>query len=168
MMLTAKVEKAMNDQLAEELQSAYEYLSMSAYAESISFPGFATWLRVQWQEEIDHALRFYTFILDRDGQVDLQPIKKPRSDYKSILDVFESSLKQEKAVSASIHNLYELVERERDYAAQAWLNWFATEQVEEEKMVGQIVDSLKRIGERGDGLFILDKELGSRQPDETN
>lgn len=165
-MLSDKVEKAMNDQLNEELQSAYEYLAMSAYSESISFPGFGAWLRVQWQEEIDHAMRFYTFILDRAGHVDLQAVKKPRADFKSILEVFESALKQERAVSASIHNLYELVERERDYAAQAWLDWFATEQVEEEKTIGQIVDSLKRIGDRGDGMFILDKELGGRRPGE--
>lgn len=164
-MLTDKVEKAMNDQLAVELQSAYEYLSMSAYCESISLPGFAAWLRVQWQEELDHAMRFYNFISDRDGRVELRAISEPRKDYSSVLDIFETALKQERSVTESIHELYELVENEKDYAAQAWLDWFATEQVEEEKTVGHIVDSLKRIGDRGDALFFLDKELGGRQPE---
>jgi ferritin len=164
-MLSTKVEKAMNDQLAVELQSAYEYLSMSAYCEEHSLPGFAAWLRVQWQEELDHAMRFYNFIIDRDGHVELANLPKPGSDYKSTLDVFETALAQERSVTGSIHTLYELVEKEKDYSAQAWLDWFATEQVEEEKNVGRIVDSLKRIGEKGEALFLLDEKLGSRQPE---
>lgn len=163
-MLSKKVEEAMNQQLTVELQSAYEYLSMSAYCESISLGGFASWLRVQWQEELDHAMRFYTFIADRSGRVGLKAVPQPRSAYDSVLEVFETALKQEESVTASIHNLYELCENERDYAAQAWLDWFATEQVEEEKTVGTIVDHLKRIGERGDALFLLDKELAGRKP----
>lgn len=162
-MLSKKVEEAMNRQLAVELQSAYEYLSMSAYCESVSLGGFASWLRAQWQEELDHAMRFYTFIADRSGRVALQAIAQPRERYGSALEVFETALRQEQDVTASIHNLYELCEREKDYAAQAWLDWFATEQVEEEKTVGTIVDHLKRIGDRGDALFLLDKELGARE-----
>lgn len=162
-MLSKKVEAAMNGQLAVELQSAYEYLSMSAYCESESFGGFATWLRAQWQEELDHAMRFYTFITDRSGRVSLQAVPQPRDDYGSLLEVFETALAQEQSVTASIHNLYQLCEKESDYAAQAWLDWFATEQVEEEKTVGTIVDHLRRIGERGDALYLLDKELGQRQ-----
>jgi ferritin len=161
-MLTKKVEKALNDQLAMELESAYVYLSMSAYCESESLPGFATWLRAQWQEELDHAMRFYTFILDRSAHVKLGAIDEPSDKFASPLAVFEQALENERAVTASIAGLYELVEAEKDYASQAWLDWFATEQVEEEKMVSQIVDSLRRIGERGDALFLLDKELGGR------
>ena len=163
-MLSKKVEAAMNEQLAVELHSAYEYLSMSAYCESISLGGFAAWLRAQWQEELDHAMRFYTFITDRSGRVGFKAVPEPRSSYSSLLEVFETALSQEQSVTASIHNLYELCEKEKDYAAQAWLDWFATEQVEEEKTVGTIVDHLRRIGERGDALFMLDKELGQRQP----
>jgi ferritin len=163
-MLSKKVEAAMNQQLAVELHSAYEYLSMSAYCESQSLGGFANWLRAQWQEELDHAMRFYTFITDRSGRVSLRAIPEPRGSYGSTLDVFETALKQEQSVTASIHDLYELCEKEKDYAAQAWLDWFATEQVEEEKTVGTIVNHLRRIGERGDALFLLDKELGQRQP----
>jgi ferritin len=162
--LSKKVEEAMNQQLAVELHSAYEYLSMSAYCESVSLGGFASWLRAQWQEELDHAMRFYTFITDRSGRVSLRAVPQPHDKYGSVLEVFESALKQEQSVTASIHNLYELCEREKDYAAQAWLDWFATEQVEEEKTVGTIVDHLKRIGERGDALYLLDKEMGQRGP----
>ena len=165
-MLSKKVEEAMNRQLAVEVQSAYEYLSMSAYCESVSLGGFAAWLRAQWQEELDHAMRFYTFIVDRSGRVALQAIPQPREGYGSALEVFETALEQEQSVTASIHNLYELCVNEKDYAAQAWLDWFATEQVEEEKTVGTIVDNLRRIGERGDALYLLDKELGQRQAGE--
>ena len=165
-MLSKKIEAAMNKQLAVELQSAYEYLSMSAYCESVSLGGFAAWLRAQWQEELDHAMRFYGFITDRSGRVTFEALPEPRTDYKSTLEVFETALEQERSVSASIHNLYELCENEKDYASQAWLDWFATEQVEEEKTVGTIVDHLRRIGERGEALYLLDKELGGRQPGE--
>jgi ferritin len=161
-MLTKKVEQAMNRQLALELQSAYVYLAMSAFCEAESFPGLAHWLRGQAQEELDHAMRFYTFITDRGARVRFGALDQPREQYSSALDVFEQALDHERSVTRSIGDLYTLVVNERDYAAQAWLDWFATEQVEEEKTVGQIVDSLRRIGERGDALFFLDKELGGR------
>jgi ferritin len=162
-MLTKKVEKALNDQLREELQSAYAYLGMSAFCESESLPGFAHWLRTQWQEELEHAMKFYNFIIDRAGRVALESLEKPPAAYKSVLDVFERALDHERKVTRSIHDLYALVEREKDYASQAWLDWFATEQVEEEKNVGQVVDDLRRIGDRPDALVILDRELAQRQ-----
>ena len=162
-MLTKKVEAAMNQQLRVELQSAYVYLAMSAYCEAESLPGFGSWLRAQAREEVDHAMRFYTFITDRGARVHLEGLDKPRHGYASPRDVFEQALEHERSVTRSISDLYGLVVGERDYAAQAWLDWFATEQVEEEKTVGQIVDSLVRIGDRGDALFLLDKELGGRQ-----
>ncbi len=161
-MLTKKVEGAMNDQLAVELQSAYAYLAMSAYCEAESLPGFAHWLRSQAQEEVDHAMRFYGFIADRGGRVRLGGLAQPPEKYSPALDVFEQALEHERSVTRSIADLYGLVVDERDYAAQAWLDWFATEQVEEEKSVGHIVDSLRRIGQRGDALFFLDKELAGR------
>jgi ferritin len=162
-MLTKKVEGAMNGQLAVELQSAYVYLAMSAYCEAESLPGMAQWLRRQAQEEVDHAMRFYTFITDRGARVRFEGLTKPRERYSSPLDVFEQALDHERNVTRSIADLYGLVVSEKDYAAQAWLDWFATEQVEEEKSVGHIVDSLRRIGTAGDALFFLDKELGARQ-----
>ncbi len=161
-MLSKKVESAMNDQLQKELQSAYVYLGMSAWAESSSFPGMATWLRHQWEEELMHAMKFYNFIVDRGARVALAGLSAPKGSYASPLAVFETALEHERSVTGSINDLYELVGREKDFASQAWLDWFATEQVEEEKTVGQIVDDLKRIGDRGDGLYLLDKELGGR------
>ena len=161
-MLNKKVEEAMNDQLQKELQSAYVYLGMSAYCESQSLPGFAQWLRAQFDEEQQHALRFYNFIIDREGEVVLKQLDAAPTTYKSVQDVFETALGHEKAVTAAINELYDLVATEKDFASQAWLDWFATEQVEEEKTVGQIVDDLHRIGGDGNGLFILDRSLGSR------
>jgi ferritin len=161
-MLNKKVEEAMNDQLQKELQSAYVYLGMSAFCESQSLPGFAQWLRSQFDEEQQHALRFYNFIIDREGHIELRRLDAAPTTYKSVRDVFETALEHEKAVTAAINELYDLVAGERDYASQAWLDWFATEQVEEEKMVGQIVDDLRRIGDDGNGLFILDRSMGQR------
>jgi ferritin len=161
-LLSPKVEEAMNDQLQVELQSAYVYLGMAAYCESISLEGFAKWLHKQTEEEYAHAMRFYNYINDRQGRVVLQSLDSPPAEYPSPLAVFEKALEHERSVTARIDDLYELVNNERDFASQAWLDWFVTEQVEEEKTVGQIVDQLKMIGDRGDGLYILDKELGSR------
>jgi len=161
-MLPKKVEEALNDQLHKELHSAYIYLSMSAACESQSLPGCANWLRNQWQEEIAHAMKFYDFIIDRGGRVKLGALASPPTEFGSPLEVFEGALHNEEAVTASINGLYELVAKEKDFASQALLDWFVTEQVEEEATVGQIVDDLKRVGSSGDGLFMLDKELGSR------
>jgi ferritin len=165
-MLPKKVEEALNDQLQKELHSAYIYLSMSAACESQSLPGCANWLRTQWQEEIAHAMKFYNFIIDRGGRVKLQALAAPPTEFGSPLEVFEAALRNEEAVTASINGLYELVAKEKDFASQALLDWFVTEQVEEESTVGQIVDDLKRVGSSGDGLFLLDKELGNRRSGE--
>ena len=152
----------MNDQLQVELQSGYAYLGMAAYCETISLGGFAAWLREQAEEEYGHAMRFYNFVNDRQGEVGLKALEAPATKYKSPLAVFEKALEQERSVTAAIDKLYELVNDEKDFASQAWLDWFVTEQVEEEKTVGLIVDKLKMIGDRGEALYILDKELGSR------
>jgi len=152
----------MNDQLQVELQSAYVYLGMAAYCETVSLGGFAQWLHKQAEEEYAHAMRFYTFINDRQGKVELKTLDAAPSDYKSTLVVFEKALEHERSVTAAIDKLYDLVHDEKDFASQAWLDWFATEQVEEEKAVGTIVDQLKMIGDRGEALFILDKEMASR------
>ncbi len=164
-MLNKNVEAAMNDQLQKELQSAYVYLAMSAYTESQSLPGMSQWLRAQWQEELAHAMKFYNFIIDRGSKVQLKTLNAPPVEYKSPLHVFETALEHERSVTRSINDLYELVAKEKDFASQAWLDWFATEQVEEEKNVGQVVEDLKRIGD-GEGLFVLDRSLGSRTPDD--
>ena len=165
-MLAKKVEAALNAQLQKELQSAYVYLGMSAYCETESLPGMAAWFRRQFDEEQQHAFKFYDFIIDRDGRVQLQALQASPTSYSSPLDVFETALGHERKVTAAINDLYDLVAREKDFASQALLDWFATEQVEEEKIVGQIVDDLKRIGSDGNGLFLLDKDLGTRMPED--
>lgn len=162
-MLPKKVEAALNDQIRDELESAYLYLAMAADCESQSLPGCAAWLRGQWEEEIAHAMRFYDFIIERDGRIDLKGLRAPDSSYGSPLAVFERALENERRVTQSINALYELVQKERDFASQPLLDWFVTEQVEEEATVGQIVDDLRRVGEQGEGLFLLDRELGRRR-----
>ena len=165
-MLSEKVRIAMNNQLRLELQSAYVYLGMSAHFEAEGLPGMAAWMRRQFDEEQQHAFKFYNFVLDRNATVELQDLDAPPSSYSSPLEVFESALSHEQKVTAAINDLYDLVAQEKDFASQALLDWFATEQVEEEKTVGQIIVDLKRIGDDGNGLFLLDKDLGTRTPDE--
>ena len=161
-MIAKSIEDAMNDQLNFELRSAYNYLAMSAYCEAENLSGFANWLRTQAQEEVDHAMRFYTFIIDRGGRVRLQDLGTPAAEFSSLLEVFEQSLDNERAVTRAINELYTLTTKEQDYASQAFLNWFVTEQVEEEKTVESIIDDLKRVGGAGDALYMLDKDLGGR------
>jgi ferritin len=161
-MLPKKIESAFNDQIRAELQSAYLYLAMAAACDKQGLPGCASWLRSQWEEEIAHAMRFYNFIIDRNGTVELKALDAPSVAFGSPLAVFERALGNEREVTASINGLYELVQKERDFASQPLLDWFLTEQVEEEATVGQIVDDLRRVGDQGEGLFLLDKELGRR------
>ena len=165
-MLSKRVEEAMNDQLQKELQSAYVYLAMSGYTESLSLPGISQWLRAQWEEELAHAMKFYNFIIDRGSRVQFKQLDAPPVDYKSPLNVFETALEHERSVTRSINDLYALVADEKDFASQAWLDWFATEQVEEEKSVGQIVEDMKRVGDKGDGLYLIDKALAGRTGDD--
>ena len=162
MAISKKVEQAMNAQLGFELRSAYAYLAMSAFCEEKSLPGIAHWLRAQAKEELDHVMKFYNFILDRGGRVAFADLGKPKSDFTSLTEVFKESLENERAVTRAINQLYTLTSKEQDYASQAFLNWFVTEQVEEEKTVESIIEAIKRIGERGDALYTLDKDLGSR------
>ena len=165
-MLGKAVEDAMNEQIKNEFYSAYQYLSMAAYCESENLPGFAQWMRTQAQEETEHAMKFYNFILDRNGRVVLQGIESPLVEFGSPLEVFERALEHEQKVTAMIDELYALSVTENDYASQTFLQWFVTEQVEEEKNAGDVVDTLKMIGDKSEALFLLDRELGQRRPEE--
>ena len=165
-MLGKAVEDAMNEQIKNEFFSAYQYLSMAAYCESVNLPGFARWMRAQSQEETEHAMKFYDFILDRNGRVILQGIEEPVVEFGSPLDVFERALEHEKKVTAMINDLYGLALRENDYASQTFLQWFVTEQVEEEKNAGDVVETLRMIGDGREALFLLDRELGQRPTEE--
>jgi ferritin len=162
--MNKKMLKEMNDQIQREMESAYIYLSMAAYFDGMNFPGFAHWMKIQFQEEQAHAMKFFTFIIDRGGKVSLQALNEPPVDFKSPLEVFEKALAHEEKISGHINDLYALSIEEKDFASQPLLQWFIEEQVEEEASAGEIVDTLKMIKEDFTALLILDRELGQRQP----
>ena len=161
-MISETIQNAINQQIKHEFFSSYLYLSMSAYFETLSLPGFARWMRVQSQEEHEHAMKFFDFLNDRGGSVELQALDQPAGEFQSPLDVFEQSLAHERKVTALIHRLYELALKENDYATQTLLQWFITEQVEEEKNAGQIVEQLKMTGGEPSALLLLDRDLAGR------
>ncbi|HLB50510.1 MAG: ferritin [Chloroflexota bacterium] len=162
-MLAKTVQDAINNQINMEFVSSYIYLSMSAHFEHENLPGFAQWMFAQGEEERLHAMKLFNFINDRGGRVTLQAIPQPPVEFGSPLEVFQKALEHEQKVSASINNLYGLAAKESDYAAQVMLQWFVNEQVEEEKTATQIVEQLKRIGNDGPALLLLDREMGARQ-----
>lgn len=162
-MLKKKVQDALNDQLREEYYSAYLYLSMSAYAESVNLPGFAHWMRLQYDEEIMHVMKFYAYIQDRGGRVKLLAIDEPPADFKGPMDLFEKTLAHERHVSGRIRKIYGLAVKENDYESQVFLQWFITEQIEEEKTADDILQTLKRAGDDGHAILMIDRELGARQ-----
>lgn len=162
-MISKKIQDALNAQINLEQYSAQLYLAMSAHCERRSFRGFAHWLRIQAQEETKHALKLVDFVLDRGGQLDLATVAAPGSDFGGVTQVFEKILEHEKAITSKIAALFELSRTERDYASEIALQWYVTEQVEEEANVGQIVDQLKAIGEQGGGIWYLDSKMGKRE-----
>jgi len=161
-MLNKKIEKALNEQVNAELYSAYLYLSMEAYFKSLNLAGFATWMRVQTQEELFHATKFYDYIHERGGRVLLKGIGGPDTQWKSPLHAFESAYEHELKVTALINGLVDLAIKEKDHATNNFLQWFVAEQVEEEDNTSGVVQQIKLIGEAKGGLFMLDRELGQR------
>jgi len=156
------MQDAMNEQINKEMFSSYLYLSMAAYFEDKNLRGFANWMRIQADEEREHAMKFYDFILERGGHVQLKAVEAPKTEWGSNLEVVEEVAAHEAMVTASINDLYELAMKEKDYPSQIMLQWFITEQVEEESSVAQIVADLKLIEERGTAVLMLDKQLGKR------
>ena len=161
-MLSKKIEKALNKQINAEMYSSYLYLSMSAYFESISLAGFASWMQQQAQEELFHGMKMYDFVNERGSRVVLESINKPPIEWDSPQTVFKNVLDHERKVTSLINNLVNLALDERDHATNIFLQWFVSEQVEEEASVGGIVDKLKLIKKDANGLFMLDRELGQR------
>ncbi len=162
-MISSAMQDAINVQIRDELYSAYLYLSMAAYFESASLPGFASWMRIQSQEEVTHAMKLFDFVNERGGRVTLHAIEQPPLEFESPRAVFETTYEHEQKVTGLIHNLYEVALEEKDYAAQVMLHWFIDEQVEEEDGVSQILDVLERVADNDQGLLMLDRELGRRQ-----
>ena len=161
-MLSENIGKALNDQLNRELFSSYYYLSMAAYFLTQNLKGFSHWMRIQSQEETIHALKIYDFIDDRDGEIDLNAINAPPQEWDTPLDVFQDALKHEQKISNHIYELADLSLQEKDHATNTFLQWFIAEQVEEEATAKEVIDTLKLIGNEGNGLFLLDRDLVQR------
>lgn len=157
-----EMEKAFNKQVNAELYSSYLYLAMESYFQSISLAGFASWMRIQVQEELFHGIKMYDYIHERGGKAKLEAIAQPEEKWETPLAAFEQVLAHEQQVTGLINNLIDVALDVRDHAAKAFLDWFITEQVEEESTAGQIVDRLRLIGKDSSGLFLLDTELAKR------
>lgn len=161
-MLKPEMERALTEQLGAELYSSHLYLAMSAFCEAEGYPGAARWFRVQADEERGHAMRFFDHVVGRGGRVRLGEIPAPPAGFDSLLGAFEQALDQERQVTAAIDRLMALAAEHGDHAAAAFLQWFVTEQVEEEKQVADVVAALRAIGDDAAARFILDRELGAR------
>jgi ferritin len=161
-MLNNDMEKALNAQVNAEMYSAYLYLSMSAYFQSKSLGGFASWMRVQAQEEMVHAMKLYDFINERGGRVILEPIEAPPTGWDSPLATLEAVYEHEQKVTGLINELVDLALEKHDHATNIFLQWFVSEQVEEEDSANDVVEKIKLIGDARGGLFMLDRELGQR------
>jgi ferritin len=165
-MLSQAMQDAINEQIKNELYSAYLYLSMSNHFVEKNLGGFANWLMVQFQEEQEHALKFREYVHERGGQVVLKAIDQPPSSFGTHLEVFQQVLEHEKKVTNLINKLYELALKENDYATQVMLQWFINEQVEEEKNASEIIAYLEMIDARDTAVLILDHDLGKRKAGE--
>jgi ferritin len=165
MFINKKMQDAINKQIQAEFYSAYIYLSMSAYFQTLNLPGIASWLRIQFEEEQDHALKLYDYVIERGGEVELLAIDKPKVSWESPLAAFQEVLKHEQHVTALIHGLYEVAVAEKDYATQVMLQWFIDEQVEEEANASQVVANLERVESRETAVLMLDYRMGKREDD---
>jgi len=161
-MISAKMQRALNTHLNEEFYSSYLYLSMAAYFEAKNLKGFANWMRLQSAEEQLHGMKFFNFILQKGGKVTLAQIGDPKVEWKSITEIFSDTLKHEQKISGLINKLVDVAMAEKDYATNTFLQWFVTEQVEEEANVEEIIQKIEMIGDNKSGLYMLDNELGAR------
>lgn len=161
-MISTKMATALNEQIKWEMYSANLYLAMSSYLQDAGLTGFSHWMRIQYQEETAHALKFYDFLLSRGGQVTMLPIDAPPANWTTTLEVFEETLAHEQEVTRRINELVYLAKDERDFATDIFLQWFVTEQVEEEESAKDIINKLRMIKGEGQGMLLLDKDLSAR------
>jgi ferritin len=162
MAVSQKMHNKLNDQIQKEFFSEYFYLSMSAYFESIDLPGFANYFRVQAQEERDHALKIFDYVTDTEGRVYLQKLDQPQHDFGSPMEILQMSLEHERFITKSIHEIFSAAMEDKDYSTVTFLNWFVTEQVEEEANATKLIGKLKLVENDGRGLMLLDNELATR------
>ena len=161
-MIKEKMLNALNEQINAEQYSSLLYLSMSAYFSNLGLPGFANWMYIQFQEEMTHANKFFKYVIERGGKVELKSIAQMPVEFNGVIDVFEKTQAHEQHVTALINNLVDIAIEERDHACQSFLKWFVDEQVEEEANVQEILDTLKLINGQGNGIFMLDREMRQR------
>ncbi|MBW2623275.1 MAG: ferritin [Deltaproteobacteria bacterium] len=161
-MIDQKIQDALNGQLNAEIYSAYLYLSMSNYFESLGLIGMANWMRIQWQEELTHALKFNDYLNERGGRVLLTSIEGPQTEWDSPLKAFQDTAGHERKVTGLINDLVNLAESESDHATKNFLMWYVSEQVEEEASVDAVLQKLKLVGSAGEGLLMVDNELAKR------
>ncbi len=161
-MLSDKLNQRLNEQMNKELFSAYSYLAASAYFEGEELTGFANFFKIQAQEELQHTMKFYDFINQVGGKIALDSISAPKSDFQGVLDVFESGLAQERELAAAINNLLDLAIEENHAPTRIFLQWFVTEQVEEESLFHHCIKRVKLGGQDGQGVLLLDQEFAKR------
>ena len=161
-MLGKTIEEALNEQINREMYSAYLYMSMSAHAAHEGLKGFANWFMVQYHEEMFHAMKLYEYVSLRGGTITLKPLPQPPAAFASPLDMFEKTLEHEQYITQSINERMDLAIAEKDHATQIFLQWYVTEQVEEENNDQEILAQLKLIGSNAQGLMLLDKDLAAR------
>jgi ferritin len=164
-MVSKKMIDALNNHLNEEFFSSYLYLSMATYFEDKNLNGFASWFKLQSQEEWAHGMKIYEFINQTGGKVTLKAIKAPKTSWKSIMEIFKETLAHERHITGLINKLVGQAMQSKDYATNNFLQWFVNEQVEEEATVEEIINKLEMIGDAKSGLFMLDRELGFRKPE---
>jgi ferritin len=162
-MISKAMQDAINEQINKEMFSSYLYLSMAAYFESSNLPGFGNWLRIQAKEENEHAMKLYNHLLERGGKVELKAIAAPKVDWPSAMEAVKEVLQHEQHVTKSIHDLYEVAQKEKDYAAQVMLHWFIEEQVEEEANATAILENMQRIEAHDTAILMLDHRLSKRE-----
>jgi len=161
-MLSKTMEKALNEQINKEMYSAYLYMAMSADTTHKGLDGFANWFMVQYHEEMEHATRIYNYINDHGGKVALKAIDEPPNTFKDPLDMFKKTLEHEQFITKSINDLVDQAKKENDHATEIFLQWFVTEQIEEEANDNEIIGKLEMVGNQGNGLYMIDRELAQR------
>jgi ferritin len=161
-MISTKLNQVINEQITFEFYSAHIYLSMAAYCASVDLPGFSHFLRVQYREEVDHAMKFFNFVAEMEGNVKISGFQDPQAEFSSVLNACETALNHEKIVTGRIYDLKTIAEEEKNYAASSFLDWYVNEQIEEESNFTGIVRRLKMVADNPAALFMLDNELGAR------
>ncbi|MGA1933363.1 ferritin [Arcobacter sp. YIC-464] len=161
-MISKELQKSLIEQLNKEYHSAYIYLGMSAYCSKQGFNGASNWFLIQYQEEVAHGMKLFKYLEDQDVEIKLPKIEEVSVEYKSLLDVFKKSLAHEQKMTKNLNNLSDLAMKEKDHATYNLLQWYVTEQVEEEATVSAIIDHIKLVGDNGYGLYTIDKELSGR------